>query len=167
MTDPSEEWLDEIDETILDRIRAVHTRLDPPPADLDARARFAIALDRIDYEVARLADEVLVGSGARSVERTRTMTFDADSLTIMVSFAEAGDDQVRVDGWLAPAGPLGVELRLLQGAEQRQPAARATTADDAGRFMFDGVRHGLAQLVVHRAAGSGRPASVVTASFML
>ena len=102
MTDPSEQWLDEIDERILDRIRAVHTRLDPPPADLDARARFAIALDQIDYEVARLRGRTAARFGARAASSgTRTMTFDADSLTIMVSSSpRPSDDQVRMDGWL-------------------------------------------------------------------
>jgi hypothetical protein len=168
VTDASDHQLDEIDEAILGQLRAVHTHLDPPPADLNSRVRFAIALEQVDFEVARLADEMLVGSGARSVERTRTMTFDAESLTIMVSFAVAADGQVRLDGWLAPAGSLRVELRVADQAQQGHATSSETAADETGRFVFDAVGHGLAQLLVHRAAGpAGLPASVVTPSFML
>jgi hypothetical protein len=169
MTESSEQWLDEIDQAILDQVGAVHMRLDPPPADLNARVQFAIALEQLDFEVARLADDVLVGSGARSAERTRTMTFDSESLTIMVSFADAADGQLRLDGWLAPASPLRVELRVADQAGRRHATSSETTADEAGRFVFDAVGHGLAQLLVHPAAGStaGLAASVVTPSFML
>jgi hypothetical protein len=170
VTESSDQWLDDIDQAILDQVRAVHTQLDPPPAALDAQVRFAIALEQVDFEVARLVDEALVGSGARSAERTRTMTFDSESLTIMVSFADAPDGQVRVDGWLAPAGPLRVELRVADQAQQRHaPSSETTTADQTGRFVFDAVGHGLAQLLVHRPAGpaAGLAASVVTPSFVL
>jgi hypothetical protein len=179
VTDASDERLDEIDQAILDQLRVVQTQSDPPPPDLDARVQFAIALEQVDFEVARLADDLLVGSGARSAERTRTLTFDSDSLTIMISLADAPDGQVRLDGWLAPAGPLRVELRIGNPAQPprasshdttaQETTAHETTADEAGRFFFEAVRHGLAQLLVHRAAAptADQTASVVTLSFML
>ena len=172
MNAPDAGW-DEVDEAILDQLHAVHMRLDPPPADLDDRVRFAIALDTLDAEVARLQDDLMVGSGARRLdgtdgaERARTLTFDADSRTIMVTVVDLPDGRVRLDGWLAPPGPLRVELRL-GGAKP----AHTTTADEAGRFVFDRVRRGLAQLRV-RAEASGRSAvgetirDVVTPAFTL
>jgi hypothetical protein len=155
--------LDDLDADILGRVARLHARLDPPPADLDERVRFAIALEHIDVEVSRLAAEELVGSGARGVDRTRTVTFDSASLTIMVSVADAGTRGVRLDGWLAPAAPLRVELRIHGGS------SRSVLADDVGRFVFDGVAHGLAQLLVHPVPGCGvdLAAIVVTPSLTL
>jgi hypothetical protein len=137
------EVLDDLDLSILDQVARVHARLDPPPADLDQRVHFALALENIDVEVARLAEQALVGSGARGTERIRTVTFDSASLTIMVNIADAGRAGVRLDGWLAPAAPLRVELRTAGGT------SRSVLADDVGRFVFDDVAPGLAQLLVH------------------
>ncbi len=85
MTNPAELPLDDDDQAILDRLAEVYARLDPPPADLDERVSFAIALAGVDAEVARLSDQLMVGSGARGSERTRTITFDADSRTVMIT----------------------------------------------------------------------------------
>jgi hypothetical protein len=155
--------LDDLDADILARVARAHARLDPPPADLNERVRFAIALEDIDVEVSRLAAEELVGSGPRGVDRTRTVTFDSPSLTIMVSVADTGARGVRLDGWLAPAAPLRVELRVPGGS------SRSVLADDVGRFVFDGVARGLAQLLVHPVPGCGvdLAATVVTPSLTL
>jgi hypothetical protein len=159
--------LDDLDADILARVARIHARLDPPPADLLERVRFTIALEGIDVEVSRLAAEELVGSGARGVDRTRTVTFDSASLTIMVSVADAGARGVRIDGWLAPAAPLRVELRT--GSHTAGASSRSVMADDVGRFVFDGVAPGLAQLLVHPVPGCGvhLAATVVTPSLSL
>jgi hypothetical protein len=153
--------LDDDDQAILDRVAAIHGLLDPPPADLDDRVRFAVALDSVDVEVARLSAQTLVGSGARGSERTRTITFDADSRTVMITIVDRPDGQVRLDGWLAPAAALRVELRFPEPAP-----ARVLTTDESGRFVFDGVPHGLAQVLVHPPEGTGAPC-VVTPSLAL
>lgn len=140
MTDP----MDDLDLSILDRIATVYALVDPPPPDLDLRVRFALAIEEIDVEVARRTGDVLIGSGARAAERTRTITFEADSRTVMITIVARPDGLVRLDGWLAPAGRLRVELRFPEPAP-----ARTAVADEAGRFVFDGVEHGLAQLLVH------------------
>jgi hypothetical protein len=163
----TDDVFDDLDADLLARLARLHTRLDPPPADLGERVRFAIALDDLDVEVCRLATEELVGAGARGVDRTRTVTFDSTSLTIMVSIADAGTRGVRVDGWLAPPAPLRVELRT--GADLAGAASRSVLADDVGRFVFDGVGRGLAQLLVHPVPGCGidLAATVVTPSLTL
>ncbi|MBM2616272.1 carboxypeptidase regulatory-like domain-containing protein [Actinoplanes sp. LDG1-06] len=146
---------DPVDAEILERI----ARWDRPPPDLDERVLFAIELDQVDAEVARLTETAYAGSGARAAERTRTITFEADSRTVMITVVERPDNLVRIDGWLAPGAALRVELRLPEPA-----ASRTVTADRAGRFVFDEVPHGLAQLLVEAQNGGGR---VVTPSLVL
>ena len=161
MTDHDDGPIDEVDLDVLDRVARVHALLDPPPADLDERVRFAIALDSLDIEVARLSEERLVGSGARGSERTRTITFDCESRTVMITVVDRADGLVRIDGLAAPPAALRVELRAAAGA-----GSRSATADDTGRFVFDGVAHGLVQLVVH-APDAGVGDKVVTPSLLL
>jgi hypothetical protein len=168
VTGPADLPLDDLDEAVLERLAAVHGLLDPPPADLDERVLFAVALDDLDTdlaaEVARLREDHLVGS-VRGGERTRTITFDADSRTIMITLVDRSDGLLRIDGWLAPSAELRIELRF--PAPER---ARTVTSDDAGRFVFDGVPHGLAQLLVHtpeRTPGGAAPPPVVTPSLTL
>ena len=161
MTDPADLPLDGDDQAILDRLAAVHAMLDPPPADLDERVLFAIALDGLDAEVARYREPEMIGSGARGTERTHTITFDADSRAVMITIVARPDSLVRIDGWLAPAAALQVELRLPEPARPR-----VVIADAAGRFAFDGVPHGLAQLLVQPPDDGAAP-RVVTPAFHL
>jgi hypothetical protein len=161
MTDPADLPLDQQDLAILDRLATIHTMLDPPPADLDERVTFAIALDDLDAEVARLREQQPAGSGARSAERTRTITFDGESRTVMITIVDRQDGMVRIDGWLAPSAPLQVDLRLPEPAPQR-----TVTADAAGRFAFDRVPHGIVQFLVQPPEGSAMP-RLVTPAFTL
>jgi len=146
--------LDALDREILDGI----ARFDPPPADLDERVMFALALTDLDAEVARLAEAT--PALARAGEQARTVTFDAASRSVMITIVERTDHLVRVDGWLAPGAALVVELRLPEPAEPL-----LVTADETGRFVFDEVPHGLAQLLIHPTA-DGTP-KVVTPSLQL
>ncbi len=155
------EPLDDTDQQILDQLRAVHDRLDPPPPDLAERVRFALALEDLDVEVCRLQEEMFVGSGPRAAERARTITFDSESMTIMVSIAEESAGHVRLDGWLAPPAQARVELR------RHETAWHSTViADEFGRFVFERVPRGLAQLVVLRPEGQPGP-NVATPSLIL
>jgi hypothetical protein len=158
--------LDNLDRAVLSRLSSIYGRVDPPPPDLNDRVMFAIALDdlvveRRDVEVARLGGDQLVGSGARAAERIRTITFDAASRTVMMTIADRPDNLVRIDGWLAPGEAVRVELRLPEPS-----AARHAYADDTGRFVFEGVPHGLAQVLVHPPSGTDRPV-LVTPSLVL
>jgi hypothetical protein len=101
----------------------------PMPADLPERIRFSLAMRDLEGEVARLAaaeQQHLVG--ARGAERSRTATFDSDSLTIMIRIDSNRDGTVRIDGWLAPAqrrgGRAGAERAW---AFRRDPRARPVT----------------------------------------
>jgi hypothetical protein len=161
MTGPADLPLDDNDQAVLDQLAGVYARLDPPPADLDGRVLFAIALDGVDAEVARLSEQLAVGADARGSERTRTITFDADSRAVMIAIADRADGLVRIDGWLAPAAALRVELRMPESARPR-----FMIADAEGRFVFDDIPRGLVQLLVHPAAGDTAP-RVVTPAFSL
>jgi hypothetical protein len=159
----ADDLLDGIDLAILDNLRALYAEADPMPGDLVERVRFALALEDVDVEVFRLCTEQeMATAGARGHEESRTVTFDSDSLTIMISITPTGHDQVRLDGWLAPPGSHAVELRTAVGQ-------LTTTADVQGRFALDSVPHGLAQLVVHpdRADDSAPPRSVVTPAIVI
>ena len=101
MSESADAPLDEIDAAILDDVAAAYSLADPPPPDLDERVQFALALRNLDAEVAHLSEDVLVGgSGARASEHPRTITFDAASLTVMVTVVVLPRDRRRVDGWL-------------------------------------------------------------------
>jgi hypothetical protein len=91
-------------------------------------------------------------------ERTKTMSFAASRLTILLTVTDVADDRVRVDGWLAPGAAHAVQLRIRERA-----ADRRTVADDAGRFVIDRVRRGLTQVVVRPDDGP----SIVTPTFEL
>jgi hypothetical protein len=145
MSESADAPLDEVDATILDELAAAYSLADPPPADLDERVQFALALGHLDAEVARLTEDMLVAGGARAGEQPRTVTFDAASLTVMVTVVGRPGGRRRLDGWLAPPAPLRVEMRTA-GSRDTTPTV---TADDTGRFVVDGVPPGLAQLIVH------------------
>ena len=70
-----------------------------------------------------------------------------DSITVMVTVSQEGHDGFRLDGWLAPAAALSIELR-------RSEASVSTSSDEDGRFVFDNVPPGLAQLVLHPTRGA-------------
>jgi hypothetical protein len=148
MSESADAPLDELDAAILDELAATYSLVDPPPPDLHDRVTFAIAVRDLDAEMARLTEDVLVGSGARGGERPRTVTFDSTSLTVMVTVVVLPGGRRRVDGWLAPPGPLRVEMRT---AGSRDPT-HSVTADDTGRFVVEAVPPGLAQLIVRLAA---------------
>jgi hypothetical protein len=157
----ADEPLDDADLSVLDGIREMFRVADPMPADLPERIRFRLALRDLEIEVARLTEEQEL-AGIRGAELSRTITFDSDSLTIMIRIDANRDGTVRVDGWLAP--PQRREVDMKTTAE-----SLGVSSDDQGRFAFTRVPRGMAQLVVRPAEqgpdGSGR--SVVTPALIL
>jgi hypothetical protein len=144
-TDLADGPLDPLDDAILGQLREAFAVVDPPPPDLNERSKFAIRLENVDIEVSRLYEDTMQGAGARAAERIRTITFEADSMTIMVTVVDPGSGSLRMEGWLAPAAPLRVELRV-----SAPDGPTAVMADQHGRFAFDAVPPGLSQLAVHR-----------------
>ncbi len=143
--------IDDADGRALATLRRIYEVGDPVPASLLDRVKFAITLDDLEAEVARLQRESLPDlAGARSDDllRARTVTFTSDTLTTMVTITPGEDDGVRLDGWAAPGAFLNVELRI-------DDTVLHLIADKDGRFVFESVAHGLAQLVL-RQTGSER-----------
>jgi hypothetical protein len=131
---------------LMRQLREMWEAADPAPADLAERMIFTLQLENLEFELLRLHD-VLEPVGARGHETARTVTFGSDSLTVMVSMSGSGRPPHRVDGWIAPAAALRVELRTARGT-------RETTADVDGRFAFTEVPAGLIQLVLHPTPGA-------------
>jgi hypothetical protein len=134
------------DQALLLRLRGAWAQADPAPADLAERVLFTLQLENLEFELLRLQD-VLEPVGARGHETARTVTFGSDSLTVMVTMSGPGQPPRRVDGWIAPAAALRVELRTTRGTQE-------TTADDDGRFAFTEVPAGMIQLVLHPTTGA-------------
>jgi hypothetical protein len=154
--------LDDFDLGLLDDIQELFEAVDPMPADLPVRMLFSISLRDLEVEVARLAEEDLAASRARGAEQSRTITFDSDSLTVMIRIDANKDGTVRIDGWLAPAQRREVEMKTTADR-------LSVSSDEQGRFALPRVPRGEAQLIVHRAEpGSGETGpSVVTPALIL
>lgn len=164
--------LDDVDAATLGELRALYDGADPVPGDLVERVRFSLALDEMFDEVARMTrvplDALATRSDGSHDTRTETLTFSADRLTAMVTVNRMSAGRLRLDGWIAPAEPCQVRLRI-QGAADRE-----VLADAHGRFSFDDLEEGFGQLSFHpdrvgtsdeRTPGSGN--AVVTPLFQL
>ncbi|MDN3240344.1 hypothetical protein [Glycomyces tritici] len=165
------ESLDSCDERILSVINELHHRDDPIPSDLNARVQFVLELEaELDARVARVSRsselvltrgdaELAVGQGDPA-----TVTFDCESVTVMVTPRPSALKERRLDGWIGPEGIYEVELRSTDGSK------RAST-DESGRFVLEGLPEGqLFQLVIrpHEALQrEGLPAVVVTPAVQL
>jgi hypothetical protein len=159
----ADEPLEDADFGLLADIRRLFEAADPMPTDLPERIRFSLALRDLEIEVAQLAaEEDRPVLAARGAEQSRTITFDSDSLTIMIRIDVNRDGTVRVDGWLAPPQRREIEMKTAANALN-------VASDDQGRFAFLRVPRGTAQLVV-RPAGQESSAggrSVVTPALIL
>ena len=147
------EPLDDVDERILSQVGRLYDALDPVPADLVDRLQFAITLDALHVEIAKLqlaSSGELAMRGAEQVNAVKTLTFSSESVTTMVTISSDGPDRVRIDGWAAPGANASVELH--QGSTTRE-----VTADPEGRFVFDDVEHGLTRFVIRAADVSAHP----------
>ena len=143
--------LDAEDLATLAGIAELYAALDPVPPGLVERVAFALELDGLDAEFARLEERLAgAGSARASEEEARTVTFACDSLVVTISVTALGPPGNRIDGWAAPGAGLLVELRTPQGS-------RHTDADDLGRFEFDAVPPGRVQLVLQSAPTADGP----------
>jgi len=153
--------LDDWDAMVLRELAAAYDAVDPVPDGLTERLEFALALDEVYAEVAQLSRLSVDRSSVRgqaAQTRTQTLTFSADSLTAMITVAAAADGVVRVDGWLTPAVALEVRLRTTG-------QTLSVVSADTGRFAFEHVPGGMAQLSFHPHGDDGP--SVVTPVFEL
>lgn len=145
----ADEPLDELDLRLLAGVRELWSEADPMPPALIDQIHFAIQLEDVDLEVMRIREEELAAS--RSTEQGRLITFDSESLTIMVNVSAESGGTIRLDGWLTPPDAHPIEIRTASGP-------MATSSDAQGRFALNGVPHGMVQIVV-RTPGRTRTVS--------
>lgn len=142
--------LDEVDDAILEQVRTVHDLLDPLPADLVERVKFAMSVAALEAEVA----QIVTGASLATVrgtdyDRADTVTFASDGLSVMVNIEHGPSTKVDIVGWVSEGG-VEVELR-------ERGRTRTTVADDEGRFTFTGVERGLVNFVLRRTSPDAAP----------
>ena len=165
------EPLDSCDERILSVINELHHRDDPMPDDLNERVQFVLDLEaQLDARVARVSRskelvltrgeaELAVGQGDPA-----SVTFDCETISVMVTPRPSALRELRLDGWIGPEGSYEVELRIPGGS-------RRASSDETGRFVLEGLPDGqLFQLVIRPGEAlqrEGLPAVVVTPAVRL
>jgi hypothetical protein len=136
--------IDDADVHVLDVLQEIYEVGDPVPPSLLDRVKFAITLDDLEAEVARLQREAVHEPAAARSEnllKAQTITFTSETLTTMVTVTPISSARVRLDGWASPGSGLDVELRV-------GDTTHHAVADENGRFVFEDVGRGLAQFVL-------------------
>ena len=155
--------IDDTDGRVLEVLRGIYEVGDPVPPSLLHRVKFAITLDDLEAEVARLQREAVTEvAAARSedVLKAQTVTFTSETLSTMVRITPLSAGRVRLDGWASPGGGLEVELRV-------DDTVHHTVADEDGRFVFEDVSRGLAQFVLRPRAEGEAENRVITPAIEL
>lgn len=167
LTAAEEAWLREAecepwgeqDTELLDDLRDMFMTLDPPPAGLNERVRFDLAVaqlyaeEKMQAEVAELQqEEELVGMRAAPAtqEEVRTMTFATEAVTFMITVTPLEDGpgrEMRVDGWLA--GEAVVPERTVVEA-MTTTGRYEQVIDGTGRVMWQALPTGLLRFVIRR-----------------
>lgn len=147
--------MDQRDVELLGQVRALFGRLDPVPAGLTERVKFALTVQALHAEVAELvALAPALVRGPTQAETVPAVSFRTDSLSIMLTVTASGPGPARIDGWLT-CGAATVEVTGSDGV------VREGSADEGGRFVVDDVPRGTARLLVHQV--DARP--VITPEF--
>jgi hypothetical protein len=136
------EPIDATDERILAGIADILRAADPVPAGLADDVKFALTVQALHAEVAELQRVGAESALARSeYTRTQTLTFSAETLSVMVTLSPIDADEVRVDGWVTGLDEaVRVELRTDTGTLEAD-------VDDDGRFTIDPAPRGLVRFV--------------------
>ena len=125
--------LDDLDRAVLDSLAEVFRAADPVPAGLSDDIKFAVAeLQRLGAESALARSEYT---------HTQTLTFSAETLSVMVTLSPIDADEVRVDGWVTGHdSAVVIELRAAGGTITAE-------VDEDGRFTIDPAPRGLVRFV--------------------
>ena len=143
--------LDDVDATILSEVRSLWGRVDPVPAGLAERAKFALTMHSLEAELAELTrpELALTRLDEDEVARAESVTFTSSRASLLVTVTVLGGSTARLDGWVTVAGAV-VQVHTDAGEQ-------VTTADDAGRFTFDEVRRGPVRFAVWPDGPQQRP----------
>jgi len=145
---------DDLDVSILSAVRELYELIDPPPAELAEIITFAVETQSVEFELASIIEQQSIGMGVRGTDFTDTITFGSQPLEIRIAISITAAGSLRVDGWLAPAGVLRVEMVVREGQDER---THETMSDEGGRFVIDDVSFGWMRLRVHPVPGSAVP----------
>jgi hypothetical protein len=153
--------LDEEDLRILTAMAALYAKEDPVPDGQIDRMIIGTMLAELETELAEIQSIApeLVGARGEVAEQARTITFASDSLTVMITVTAIGAEQVRLDGWVAPAAQMTVDLQLAAGSLRVE-------SDLDGRFVFERVATGMAKLIL-RADEDSEGRAVATPTIQL
>lgn len=168
MNDQPIDALDALDQRILDEVRELYARLDPCPAGLTDRIKFALTVQALNADVAELIRSE-APAGVRSEQAgtapalTGTISFSTRSVTIGISTSEATEGLRRIDGWVTGWPAALIEVHEL-GSEA---PIRTVTADEHGRFVVESVRSGPVFFVVRRLPADPDERPVLTPTFTL
>lgn len=140
----------EPDDALLAELRRIASIVDPVPQALVTAGRESLTWLRVDAELAELLSDSIVDDErlalVRSSEGVRSVTFEADGITIELDVLEDGAQRTLV-GQLVPPGVAEIEV-------QTSDASTTVTADEHGRFRAEHVPAGRMRLRV-----TGHPAS--------
>jgi hypothetical protein len=135
--------IDVADLEVLTEVAAMLADVDPVPVDLVGRVQFALALEEMYADVARITRVPLDALATRGDAATRaeTLTFSAGRLSAMVTVSREGR-RLRIDGWITPSEVMRVRIRM-------QDASDEVLSDETGRFVIRHLPEGFAQLSFH------------------
>ena len=124
----------DVDDELLDELRALAARIDPVSDEALAAARSAIAWRTMDAELAELTADASMDpqlAGVRSTGAPTLLTFESPTVTVEIEVLETATGR-RLLGQLVPAARADVEVRH---------GGRTTVveADEVGRFKVDDV----------------------------
>ena len=134
--------LDDLDRAVLDSLAELFRAADPVPAGLTDDIKFALTVQALHAEVAELQRLGAESALARSeYTHTQTLTFSAETLSVMVTLSPIDADEVRVDGWVTGHdSAVVIELRAADGTITAE-------VDEDGRFTIDPAPRGLVRFV--------------------
>lgn len=165
------EPMDSCDKRIMSVINELHHRDDPIPNDLNERVQFVLELEAaLDAKVASVyrPTEMALTRGDTGLTVNQgdpaSITFDCETITVMVTPRPSAVQEIRLDGWIGPEGTYEVEVRSPQGT-------RRASTDETGRFALEGLPNDeMFQLVIRPDEAlqrEGLPAVVVTPAVRL
>lgn len=125
-------------EVLMDRLRDLANRVDPPPETVREGARWAFSWRTADVELAELEYDSSVEApelaGVRATDSARLLTFHIPLAGVEVEVSGHGSQRMLI-GQLVPAQEARIDVRHRDGVTQ-------VTADELGRFTAEGVPAG-------------------------
>jgi hypothetical protein len=148
--------LDDVDAQLLDQLRHLHQVVDPVPADLVDRVKFAMSVAALEAEVAEIVSSATLETvRGTDYDRADTVTFASEGLSVMITIEHGLSARADIAGWVSE-GAVEVELR-------ERGRTRTTVVDDEGRFAFQAVERGLVNFVLRRRGDSQAPPIITPA----